>query len=97
MAKDSYCEHLADGKHTLLLVVAYGGHCLLPVLGDGNTRLAKDSKKQLVQKSGKVWFDNAMHDPLDLASSLLLVTLFPLVQQGPHNGLLRVLYDTAHF
>ena len=69
MAKDSYCEHLADGEHAVLPVVAYDGHCLLPVLGDGNTRLAKDSKKQLVQKSGKVWFDNAMHDPLDLASS----------------------------
>ena len=36
-------------------------------------------------------FDNASHDPLDSASDPLLVTLLPLVQQGPHNGLLRVL------
>ena len=63
MAKDSCCEHLADGEHTLLpavavnglvllpTVVACSGHCLLPVLGNGDTRLAvcKDSKKQLVQ------------------------------------------------
>ena len=31
----------------------------------------------------KVWFDSALHDPLDLALSLLLVTLLPLVNQGP--------------
>ena len=55
MAKDSYCEHLADGDHTLLPVVACSGHWLLPVLGDGDTRLAvcKNSKKQLVLQSGK--------------------------------------------
>ena len=64
-----------------------------------SSRLAvcKDRKKSWFFKNGKVWFDDASHDPLDSASDPLLVTLLPLVQQGPHNGLLRVLYDTAHF
>ena len=35
----------------------------------------------------KVWFDSTLHDPLDLALSLLLVTLLPLVNQGPYNTL----------
>ena len=53
MAKESCCEHLADGEHTLLpavavnglvllpTVVACSGHCLLPVLGNGDMRLMK--------------------------------------------------------
>ena len=47
--------------------------------------VCKDSKK--VGSKWKVWFDNALHDPPDLASDLKRVTLLPLVQQGPHNGL----------
>ena len=66
-------------------VVACSGHCLLPVLGTGDTRLAvrKDSKKNKLVPSGKGWFDNALHDPPVLAPEPLLVTLLPLKHQGP--------------
>ena len=61
--------------------------CLYLVMEIRVLLYVKIVKKQLVLQSGKVWFDNALHDPLDLASVLKWVTLLPLVQQGPTNGL----------
>ena len=55
MAKDSCREHLADVEHTLLPVVVYNGHCLLPVLGDTRLAVCKDSKKMV---SNRVQVEN---------------------------------------
>ena len=99
MAKDSYCEHLADGEHTVLPVVAYGGHCLLPVLGDGNTRLTvcKDRKNSWFSRTGKFVLTTLCTILWTWLCLPLLVTLLPpryrQLCNGSTSGLPRSVWD----